>query len=541
MHLVFCNHRIEQELACRRKHQTTQSVYHHQPKAQGEKAAPRTHQSPNFRKCFEYVRLLFWSFALGWFHVGLDSFRQRTDSEFFPQLTVTHLPDRTAHLLSMLKDRFVLLAVSLALFAFFVTFYITRRPRVFAAPEPANSVFTGVTGQSPGKTHHITVADLPAPQQSESVDNGQDVVSRPANAWPQVPPGFKVELYADGIHSPRLIRTAPNGDYFVADSYRNQILVFRGTDASGKAQQKSVFATGLNQPFGIAFYPSGPNPQWIYVGNTDSVVRFPYHVGDLKASGAPQKLADLPGGGKLRGGGHWTRDIAFSKDDKKMFVSVGSHSNADDTDNNPVEYHRADILEFNPDGTGERVYASGIRNAVGIATNPQTGELWCSVNERDGLGDNLVPDYITHVKENGFYGWPWYYIGKHQDPRLQDKHPDLRARMITPDVLIQPHNASLQMTFYTGSKFPTEYHGDIFASEHGSWNRANPTGYEVIRVPLKGTGHASGEYQDFMTGFVTKDGKVWGRPVGVTVGNDGSLLVTDDGSGSIWRVTYTGK
>lgn len=441
----------------------------------------------------------------------------------------------------MLKDRFILGAIALSAISFFAAFFLTHRRPTSAAADAPNSVFMGVQQQHPGQVHHITVADLPAPNEAQSVDKGPDVVARPADAWPQVPAGFKVTLYTDHLHTPRLIRTAPNGDLFVAESYAGQIRVLRGVDKDGHPQQSEVFATGLHQPFGIAFYPAGPNPRWIYIADTDAVVRFPYHPGDLKASGAPQHIADLPGGGRLRGGGHWTRDIAFSPDGKKMFVSVGSHSNADDADNNPVEYHRADILEFNPDSSGERVFASGIRNAVGIAINPKTGELWGSVNERDGLGNNLVPDYITHIEDGGFYGWPWYYIGKHQDPRLRDKHPDLRAKMLTPDILVQPHNASLEMTFYDGKQFPAEYHGDIFAAEHGSWNRANPSGYEVIRVPLKGTAHGNGEYEDFMTGFVTKDGKIWGRPVGVAVASDGSLFVSDDGSNSIWHVTYTGK
>jgi len=373
------------------------------------------------------------------------------------------------------------------------------------------------------------------------VDNGADVVRRPSDAWPQAPAGFKVEQFASKLDNPRLLRTAPNGDVFLAESDAGEIKIFRGLTSDGKPEQTQVFASGLNKPFGIAFYPPGPNPEWVYVGNTDSVVRFPYHNGDLKARGASQKLADLPGGGRLRGGGHWTRDIAFSRDRKKMYVSVGSHSNVDDTDNNSVEYHRADILEFNPDGSGERVYASGIRNAVGIAVHPQTGDLWASVNERDGLGENLPPDYITHVQDGGFYGWPSYYMGGHVDPRHHDKHPDLRARMLNPDVLLQPHNASLEMTFYDAKQFPTQYQGDIFAAEHGSWNKSARTGYEVVRVPLHQQGHATGEYEDFLTGFVTKDGKVWGRPVGVAVAKDGSLLVSDDGSNSIWRVSYSPK
>ena len=401
------------------------------------------------------------------------------------------------------------------------------------------AAFTDVSKEHPGVTRKITVADLPKPFATKSVDNGPDVVPRPSTAWPKALPGFKVEQYATSLHNPRLIRTAPNGDFFVAESSAGDVRVFRGVDQNGKAKQTEIFAKGLHQPFGIAFYPPGSNPQWVYVADTDEVLRYPYQNGDLKARGAQQKIAELPGGGHLRGGGHWTRDIAFSNDGKKMWVSVGSRSNVDDTDNNPAEKNRADILEFSPDGSNMRVYASGIRNAVGIAVNPKTNQLWCSVNERDGLGDNLVPDYITHVEDGGFYGWPWYYIGGHIDPRLSDKHPDLRAKMITPDVLIQAHSASLEMTFYEGSMFPSEYRGDIFAAEHGSWNRSRFAGYEVIRVPLDQSGKATGEYQDFLTGFVTDDGKPWGRPVGVTVGKDGSLLVTDDGTDSIWLVTYS--
>src|SRR4051812_17281623 len=401
--------------------------------------------------------------------------------------------------------------------------------------------YSDYRNQAPGVVHKITVADLPAPYASKAVDNGPSLVSRPKDAWPNAPAGFKVELYASGLENPRELRTAPNDDVFLAESDPGVIKVFRGVTKDGKAERSETFATGLKKPFGIAFYPPGPNPQWIYIGNTDSVVRFPYTNGDLKARGAEQKIADLPGGGRLRGGGHWTRDIAFSRDGKKMYVSVGSHSNVDDTDNNQVEFERADVLEFNPDGSGRRVFASGIRNCVGIAVNPKTGEPWCSVNERDNIGDNLPPEYITHIQDGGFYGWPWYYIGGHQDPRHKGKHPELKEKVIVPDVLVQPHNASLEMLFYDGKQFPAQYRGDIFAAEHGSWNRQWRSGYEVIRVPLHQTGHATGEYEDFLTGFVTPEGNVWGRPVGVAVAADGSLLISDDGSDSIWRVSYAGK
>jgi glucose/arabinose dehydrogenase len=349
-----------------------------------------------------------------------------------------------------------------------------------------------------------------------------------------------VEIYAEGLDYPREMRTAPNGDIFLAESHKGEIKVFRGVNKDGKAAQVETFTTGLAQPFGIAFYPPGPNPEWVYVGNTDSVVRFAYHSGDLKATGAAQKIADLPGGGRLRGGGHWTRDIAFSKDGKKMFVSVGSHSNSDDTDTHPEEKERADVLEMNPDGSARRIYAYGIRNAVGIAVCPETGVLWGSVNERDELGDALPPDYITSIKDGGFYGWPWYYMGANWDPKHQGKHAELKDKVLVPDVMVQPHMASLEMVFYEGKQFPQEYHGDIFAAEHGSWNRSRRAGYEVVRVPMK-NGKALGSYEDFLTGFVVDNDHVWGRPVGVTVGNDGSLFVSDDGSKTIWRVSYTGK
>ena len=410
------------------------------------------------------------------------------------------------------------------------------------------AAFTDAAHESPGIRRHLTAADLPAPAPEQSVDNGPTVVPRPSNAWPKAPAGFKVDLYATDLDNPRLMRTAPNGDIFLAESGTGKIKVFRGVGPDGKAQQVSTFATGLHQPFGIAFYPLGPNPQYLYIGDTDQIVRFPYHNGDLKATGEMVNIAELPGGGRLRGGGHWTRDLVFSKDGTKLFASVGSHSNVDDMDTHPEEYHRADVLEFTPTGKFVKVYASGLRNCVGESINPTTGELWCSTNERDGLGNNLVPDYVTHVQEDGFYGWPWYYFhgtagqagGGLQDPRHPGKHPELESKVITPDILVNPHFASLEMLFYDGKQFPAEYHGDGFAAEHGSWNRAQRSGYEVVRLPMK-NGHATGEYEDFLTGFVNPDGTVWGRPVGVTVANDGSLYVSDDGSRSIWHVSYVGK
>jgi glucose/arabinose dehydrogenase len=410
-----------------------------------------------------------------------------------------------------------------------------------SATESKRPILTGQaalgdwTTDAPGVRRKITPADLPAPYDTPSVDNGPQMVPRPDGAWPQALPGFKVEEFAAGLDNPRKIVTAPNGDVFVAESRPNRLRILRDADSNGQPEVNRIFVEGLRQPFGIAFYPPGPDPQYIYVGNTDSVVRFPYRNGDVTARGEGQMVYSISGGGRLRGGGHWTRDIAFSRDGRKMYVSVGSRSNVSD---NEVEQRRARIFEVNPDGTGERVYAWGIRNPVGIVVHPATGDLWTSVNERDGLGDHLVPDYVTRVRNDGFYGWPWFYIGGHQDPRHEGKHLELRDRVIVPDVLLQSHSASLAMTFYTGSQFPAEYRLHAFAAEHGSWNRSRRTGYKVVRIPVV-NGRASGEYEDFLTGFVTPQGDVWGRPVGVTVARDGALLVSDDGSGTIWRVTYS--
>ena len=339
--------------------------------------------------------------------------------------------------------------------------------------------------------------------------------------------------------SPRSSSPPPNGDViFVAESEPGRVRALRDSDGDGKAEHNATSTpTASSLPFGIAFLnpPAGPKPTHVYIANTDSVVRFPYKEGDTKARGKPETVvATLPGFGRLRGGGHWTRDIVFSPDGKRMFVSVGSLSNVGDDEK---EKRRADILVFDPEGKEEKLFASGIRNAVGLAIHPETGQVWASVNERDALGDHLVPDYVTHVEEGGFYGWPWYYIGAHQDPRHAGKHPELEDRVIVPDVLIPSHSASLCMTFYTGNQFPDSYRKDAFAAEHGSWNRSRRTGYKVIRIPIK-DGKATGEYHDFLVGFVTKEGQVWGRPVGVAVAKDGSPAGHRRRvPGTIWRVS----
>jgi glucose/arabinose dehydrogenase len=399
----------------------------------------------------------------------------------------------------------------------------------------------------PGLIHLIRPEDLPRPGATSSSTNVARVVRRPPSAVPKAPPGFRVELLAEGLSGPREMRTAPNGDIFVSETRAGRIRILRLSEDGAKIVRNEIYASGLNKPFGIAFFPNDNNPQWVYVANTDSVVRFHYRDGDLKASGKPETVvASLP-----HGAGHSTRDVVFTKDGGRMLVSVGSASNdAEGSKARPssnrtsalgassgAESGRADVLLFNPDGTKAGVFATGIRNCVGLAIHPASGDAYCSTNERDGLGDDLVPDYVTRVKEGAFYGWPWFYIGGHEDPHHAGERPDLRDKVTVPDVLIQAHSASLGLTFYTGSAFPAEYRGDGFAAEHGSWNRSKRTGYKIIRIRMR-DGAPTGEYEDFLTGFVVNDSSVWGRPVGVTVTRDGALLVSEDGNGTIWRVTH---
>jgi glucose/arabinose dehydrogenase/cytochrome c2 len=415
--------------------------------------------------------------------------------------------------------------------------------------------------QAPGAQHHFKLADLPNPYATKSAGNGPQVVPAPTNATLAVPPGFTVKLFAKGLRNPRLVRTAPNGDIFIAETGRNRIRVMRTADGADAPTENQIFVEGVNRPFGISFYPPGDKPQWIYVANNNAVVRFPYHSGDLQTTNAPEvivpKLSDTTEG-------HTTRDVVFSKDGKRMFVSVGSGSNVAEEMNKKTpeeikaweaengfgaawgpEAHRADILVTDPEGHQPlRAYATGVRNGVGLAVNPETGDLWVSTNERDNLGDNLVPDYVTRVKEGGYYGWPWFYIGNHEDPRHAGERPDLAGKAIVPDVLEASHSASLEMTFYTATSgvaaFPADYRGDAFVALHGSWNRTIRTGYKIIRVTLN-HGVPTGQYDDFLTGFVVDNRSVWGRPVGVTVAHDGALLITEDGHGTMWRIAYEGE
>jgi glucose/arabinose dehydrogenase len=414
---------------------------------------------------------------------------------------------------------------------------------------------------APGLRRHIRATELPRPYASRATSNGVRVVGKPAEAFLKVPPDFEIKLFADGIDQPRVIRVAPNGDVFVVESSRGRIRLLRPTDGGDRVSRNETFASGLSQPFGIAFYPSGSDPQWLYVANTGSVVRFPYRNGDLGARAEAEIVVS-----RLPAGGHWSRDIAFSRDGARMFISVGSLSNASESTGRSGsalrrrllgtlrpqiadglsgaqpedEAERADVLVFDPMGQNRRIYAAGIRNCAGMAVNPSSGDLWCATNERDGLGDDLPPDYITRVPEGGFFGWPWYYTGPNQDPLHKGARADLKDKIIVPDILIQPHSAPLQMMFYSGEQFPAAFNGNIFATLHGSWNRAKRTGYKIIRGLVK-DGVPSGEYEDFVTGFVIDDARVWGRPVGIAQARDGALLFSEDGLGTIWRVTRASR
>jgi glucose/arabinose dehydrogenase len=414
---------------------------------------------------------------------------------------------------------------------------------------------------APGVTRKITPTDLPPPGAALTFALPQQV-ARPAGAELKLPPGFTATEFAK-LDGPRQVRVAPNGDVFVAEMGAGVIKVLRAPDGAAKAALSETYAEGLDQPFGIAFYPAGPNPQWIYVANTNSVIRFPYRNGDLKAHAAPETL--VPAIAPSKGGNHTTRDIAFSGNGTTMFVSVGSYTNVGEPPAVPKrspadtatwatshamgadwgkEENRADVLAFDPLGKGGHVFASGIRNCVSMAVNPANNSLWCVTNERDLLGDNLPPDYATSVKPGAFYGWPWYYIGAHEDPRRPGERPDLKDKVTAPDVLIQPHSAPLGISFYEASSgaaaFPATYRGQAFVALHGSWNRGKRTGYKVVVVKFD-HGQPTGEYEDFLTGFVVDDHSVWGRPVGLAVAHDGALLVSDDGGNTLWRVAYAKK
>ncbi|NNG23096.1 PQQ-dependent sugar dehydrogenase [Telluria aromaticivorans] len=441
-----------------------------------------------------------------------------------------------------------------------IDYLATLQGATTAASAPATAAAPGERSGSwddnqPGKIHHIKLSDLPPPFATTSAGNGPRVEARPNGSLPTVPKGFTVSVFAVDTDKPRLPLRAPNGDIFLAATGKGEIKVLRSKNGD-KADTLEVFASGLSRPYGMAFWPSTANPQYLYVANVNAIVRIPYRNGDLKARGEAEtivpQLSDTSGG-------HTTRTLAFSKDDKTLLLSIGSATNvAADIGPKPpeplaqweakhgvggawgVETDRATVMAFDVDGKNRRTYATGLRNCVGMLVYPSTGDVMCNVNERDALGDNLPPDYLTRVKQGGFYGWPWYYIGDNEDPRLQGQRPDLKGKSIVPDVLIQSHSAPLGMAVYHAPKgarnaFPKEYEGEVFVALHGSWNRGVRTGYKVVRAFMR-NGVPTGQYQDFMSGMVLSDREVWGRPAGVAVAADGALLVVDDAGGVVWRI-----
>jgi glucose/arabinose dehydrogenase len=404
----------------------------------------------------------------------------------------------------------------------------TKTDKQSDSPPPPQNLPKVVNFDAP-KITQIRPEALPKPFATESVRRPSRVVPPPAGATLNLPKGFKINVFAEGdFRYPRWMALAPNGDVFLADSRANSIIVLRDANRDGVAEQRFTFAENLSQPFGMAFWKN-----WFYVANTDSVVRFRYKSGQTKADGAPEKLIELTEGGYNQ---HWTRNVIFSPDGRKMYVAIGSSGNYQPE----KDERRAAIAEYNPDGTGYRLYATGLRNPIGLAWNPKTGQLWTAVNERDGLGDDLVPDFVTSVRDGGFYGYPYFYIGNNREPRLMNEDVSKLKTPLVPDVLLTSHVAALGIVFYNGKMFPNEYRGDAFVALHGSWNRQKLSGYKIIRIRFKDGKLVGNQYEDFLTGWLPDENsnEVWGRPVGLLVLPDGSLLITDDGARKIWRVSY---
>ena len=407
--------------------------------------------------------------------------------------------------------------------------------------------FGGWQDDAPGTVRHLTAVDIAAAgREARSASNAPGTADQPVGALPSVPEGFSIEKVISDLPGPRTLAFAPNGDLFVADSWSDQVLVFR-FGADGQVGESGVFAADLNQPYGLAFAPQA-DPDWLYVGTTDGLVRLPYD-GGMRPNGVAETLFD-----DIPTGGHWTRSIAFSADGATLYYAIGSQSNVGQGMGAPPgglaswrqdaakgaswgnEDGRALVLAMNPDGGNRRVFATGLRNCSGLAVQPRTDAVWCAVNERDALGNNIPFDYVTSVAEGGFYGWPWFYIGANPDPRHGGARDDLAGDVLVPDVLLQSHSAPLNLTFFTSDAWGDAYEGDAFVALHGSWNRNPRTGYKIVRLPME-DGVPTGAYEDFVTGFVIDDNSVWGRPVGVAVSPDGALYFSEDANGTIWRVT----
>lgn len=407
---------------------------------------------------------------------------------------------------------------------------------------------------SVGERIEIRIEDLDRPYETPSASNGPVVIERPPEATLKMPEGFEFNVFSESLNSPRWMTVAENGDVFLTERNSDNVLLLRDSDKDGVADIQSVYISGLEQPHGLAFHDG-----YLYIGEVTQVRRVPYEDGALEAPGpietvtAPGTLGDV--------GGHWTRNIAFGPDGKHLYVAVGSRSNR-----NIESPPRATVQRFSVDGSDQTTFASGLRNPVGIAFNPGSTDLYVVVNERDGLGDGLVPDYFTRVEEGGFYGWPFTYLGRFVDPKFEEQDPSLLARSLEPDVLFESHSAPLGLVFYDADQFPEEYFGDAFVAFHGSWNAAKPTGYKIVRIPFE-NGLPVPYYENFAVGFnlghaslfdTLSSGKglksiyrqmkswfeegqaaqVWGRPVGLAIAKDGSLLVADDAAGAIWRISY---
>lgn len=417
------------------------------------------------------------------------------------------------------------------------------------------SAFGDWRDDAPGVRRLIRPSDLPTPEMTDSdpeasVARLADVVAPPQGAVPRVPDGFEVQVFASGFNLPRTLRIAPNGDIFLSESGSGRVFVFQRSATGGASSTPHIFAENLDRPYGIAFWPPA-DPQYVYVAAANQVVRYPYRSGALEAAGPAEVI--VPNIPTKR---HWTRDLAVSRDGRRLFLAVGSASNLAGDDLPEMtpeqirrfeethgrgaawgeEENRAVVRVFDPDGKNIRNYATGLRNCSGLAMQPGTDNLWCVVNERDHLGPNMVPDYMALIRDGAFYGWPWYTIGNREDPARRAERPDLAGEVRVPEVLIQAHSSALSLAFYDRDAFPAEYRGDAFVALHGSHSRPQITGYKVIRVRLQ-NGMPTGEYDDFMTGFVLDNNTVWGRPAGVAVTQDGALLVSDDANGTIFRVT----
>jgi glucose/arabinose dehydrogenase len=403
-----------------------------------------------------------------------------------------------------------------------------------SASQPKNIVRTEPFSPNPIQ---IALNDLPQPFATESASKSPNVVSVPANPVLKVPKGFVVNVFAEGLDRPRWLALTPDGNVLVTETRQNRIRLLSDRNDDGVAEVNQQFAgaeNGLNIPFGMTFANG-----YFFLGNTDAVLRFPYASGQQRLTGTGEKIADLPGGGYNQ---HWTRNVVAAPNQQKLYVSVGSQSNADEE---PLP--RASVQVMNLDGSGQQTFASGLRNPVGLDFNPATGELFATVNERDGLGDDLVPDYLTQVQQGGFYGWPYAYLSPDRlDPRQtvdgRSRRPDLAARTRTPDVLFQAHSAALGLQFYDGKTFPEQYRKGAFVAFRGSWNRNQGTGYKIGFVPFDANNRPVGTYEDFVTGFLTDPSvpTTWARPVGLLVQPDGSLLFTDEANGRIYRVQYQG-